>query len=89
MKIVAEWVTIRDVAKIMEEELGEKVHVKEIDEHKWNSLRSEDFEELWLNMQTFYTAGPGYRDVELSNKLLPGATKMRDAIREWTGQASK
>ncbi|PVF95731.1 NAD(P)-binding protein [Serendipita vermifera] len=85
LKVVTEWKTTREIAKIIEEELGEKVVLKEVDEAQWKKNRTElpNFEEVWLNLQYFhdiYPEGNG-RDLELSNKLVPGATTVRDRAR--------
>lgn len=81
--MATEWLSIREIAKLVSEEIGEPVDIKEVDEEKWQALRSKQFEELWLNIQTFYTAGPDYRDVELTNKLLPDATTVKSLIHKW------
>lgn len=83
MKVASEWVTPRDIAAAASVALGETVEVEEVSEAKWEALRSPGFEEIWLNLQTFYTAGPDYRDVELSNRLLPGAKKVEDFMKQW------
>jgi len=80
MKVATEWITPREIAKLVSEEIGEKVEVKEVDEAKWQAMRTKEYEEIWLNMQTFYTSGPDYRDVELSRKLLPNARTAKDVI---------
>lgn len=82
MKVVSEWVTPRDIAAHAAAVLGEPVHVEEVSEHAWNAMRTPQFEEIWLNLQTFYTAPPDYRDVEMSNKLLPGARKVEDYLKQ-------
>jgi len=83
LKMATEWITPRKVAQLISEEIGEPVEIKEVDEAKWQASRNEKFEELWLNMQAFYTAGPDYRDVELTNKLLPDATTVKSLIHKW------
>lgn len=83
MKVATEWITPREIAKLVSEEIGEEVEVKEVDDAKWQKLRTKEYEEMWLNLQTFYTAGPDYRDVELSRKLLPNAKTVKDVIHSW------
>jgi len=84
MKLASEWVTLRSVASTISTTLGEKVEVDEIDEAKWQELRTERFEEIWLNLQTFYTANESeYRDVELSRRLLPGAKTTESVFKAW------
>ena len=80
MKIATEWITPREIAKLVSQEIGETVEVKEVDEAKWQAMRTKEYEEVWLNMQTFYTSGPGYRDVELSRRLLPDAKTVKDVV---------
>lgn len=83
MKLVNEWITPREVHKWAEDILGEKVVLKEVDDAAWNAVRNPATEEIWLNMQCFYTAAPDYRDMELSQKLLPGAKRTEDMMRVW------
>jgi hypothetical protein len=83
MKVATEWITPREIAKLVSEEIGEPVDVVEVDEAKWQTLHTKEYEELWLNMQTFYTAGPNYRDVELSNRLVPDAITVPSLIHQW------
>lgn len=83
IKAVTEWVTVREVQKWAENTLGEEVVVNEIDDAAWHAWKNPKTEEIWLNIQLFYTAGPGYRDLELSHRLLPGARKLEDLIQEW------
>ena len=83
MKIVNEWITPREVHKWAEGVLGEDIVLKEIDDAAWNAVRKPQTEEIWLNIQCFYTAAPDYRDVELSHKLLPGAKRTEDMMRAW------
>jgi hypothetical protein len=79
MMLAVEWVTPRQVAKLVEESIGEKVKVTEIDDAKWPSLK-EGNEEIWLNNEWYYTHKDA-RDLELTNKLLPNATRVKDHIR--------
>jgi len=83
MKVTTEWLTIREIAKIISDEIGEPVEVAEVDEAKWQQLRQKGYEEIWLNMQTFYTAGPDYRDMELTHKLVPDAVTVRSLVHKW------
>jgi len=83
MKVTTEWITPREIAKLLSEETSEPVDVVEVDEARWQTLRVKEYEEIWLNMQTFYTAGPDYRDVELTNKLVPDAITVRSFINKW------
>jgi flavodoxin len=83
MKLATEWVTPREIAKTISEEIGEDIEVKEVDEAKWQTLRTKEYEEIWRTLQTYYTSGPDYRDVELTNKLLPSAKTVKDLIRSW------
>jgi hypothetical protein len=83
MKLATEWVTPREVKKWAEETLGEEVVLKEIDEEAWTALRSPQMEEIWLNIQCFYTAPSDYRDVEMSLRVLPGAKTVKHLIQEW------
>jgi hypothetical protein len=85
LKVVTEWKTSREVAKIIEEEFGERVIIKEVDDSKWKESRHSipHFEPFWLNFEfwhAIYPDGNG-RDVELSNKLVPGLTTVRSYIR--------
>jgi hypothetical protein len=85
LKVVTEWRTTREIAKIIEEELGEKVVLKEVDDEQWKASKTgiPNFEEVWLNLQYFddiYPHGAG-RDIELSNKLVPNAGTVRDRVR--------
>jgi len=83
MKVATEWITPREIGKLISEETGEKVDIKEVDDTKWKALRTKEYEEMWLNLQIFYTAEPDYRDVDLSLKLLPNAKTMKDVIHSW------
>lgn len=83
MKVATEWITPREIGKLISEEIGEKVEVKEVDDAKWQALRTKEYEEMWLNIQTFYTAEPDFRDVDLSLKLLPNAKTVKDLIHSW------
>ncbi|KIM28638.1 hypothetical protein M408DRAFT_69369 [Serendipita vermifera MAFF 305830] len=87
MKIAVEYMTPKDIAARAASVFGEPVHVQHVSEEAWNASRSPGFEEIWLNLQTFYTAGPDYRDVEMSNKLLPNAKRLEDFLQEWGGKA--
>jgi hypothetical protein len=78
MKLTVEWVTPRQVAGWVEEATGEKIKIVEVDDEKWPTLK-EGNEELWLNMTWFYTH-PNDHDVDLTNKLLPNALKVKDFI---------
>jgi hypothetical protein len=78
MMLTVEWITPRQVAKWVEESIGEKVNIMELDESKWPSLK-EAYGELWLAMEWIYTHRNG-RDVELTNKLLPNALKTKDFV---------
>jgi len=78
MKLTVEWVTPRQVAKWVEESTGQKVGIVEVDDEKWSTMKDGN-EELWLNMTWFYTH-PKDHDVELTNKLLPNASKVKDFI---------
>lgn len=78
MKLAVESVSARQVAKWVEESTGEKIKIVEVDDAKWPTLK-EGSEELWTNMQWFYTHG-GERDIELTNKLLPNALKTKTFI---------
>jgi len=83
LKVVTEWITPREVAKLVSETIGEDVEVKEVDEQAWIAMRSPQTEELWLNMQTFYTAPADYRDAEMSKRLIPNAKTTKQFIEEW------
>jgi hypothetical protein len=83
LKVTTEWITPREIAKLLSEEIGEPIELVEVDEARWQTLRVKEYEEVWLNMQTFYTAGPDYRDVELSNRLVPDAITVRSFIQKW------
>lgn len=83
MKICNEWVTPREVAKWVEEVTGEEVEIKEVNDAAWPSLRTPDTEELWLNLECFYTAPADYRDVELTRRLVPNAKTTKQFIQEW------
>jgi hypothetical protein len=78
MMLTVEWVTPRQVVEWVEESIGEKVKIVEVDDAKWPSLK-EGSEELWLNMEWMYTH-KNDRNVELTNKLLPNATKVKDFV---------
>lgn len=83
LNVTTEWITPREIAKLLSEEIGEPIDVVEVDEARWQTLRVKEYEEIWLNMQTFYTAGPDYRDVELTNRLVPDAITVRSFISKW------
>ncbi|PVF95815.1 NAD(P)-binding protein [Serendipita vermifera] len=85
MKVITEWITPREIAQIVEEELGEKTVIKEVDDEKWKAMRHEvpNFEELWLNFEWLnknYPDGKG-RDIDFSKSLIPHATTVREYIR--------
>jgi hypothetical protein len=85
LKVVAEWQTPRSIAKILEEELGEKVVIKEVDEAQWKANRTAipQFEEAWLNIQFFYDIYPhgNGRDAEYSKGLISNPVTFRDYVR--------
>jgi hypothetical protein len=85
MKVITEWFTPRDLARMVKEELGEKVVIKEVDEEKWKALRNElpNFEGLWRNIDWFYQNYPQYHGgtIEFSKSLVPHATTAREYIR--------
>jgi hypothetical protein len=83
MKLTTEWITPREIAKLVSGEIGEPIDVVEVDEAKWQTLHTKEYEEIWLNMQTFYTSGPTYRDVELTNRLVPDAITVKSLIKNW------
>jgi len=83
MKICNEWLSPREVAKMVSETIGEDVQIKEVDDEAFNAIRNPETEEMWLNLQCFYTGGPNYRDVEMTHKLLPGAKTTKQFIQEW------
>lgn len=87
MKIAAEWTTPRSIAKTLSTILKEPVEVDGIpSEEAWMALRKRDpaYEEIWLNMQTFYTAGGEagpYRNVAVTRELLPHATTVESFLK--------
>jgi hypothetical protein len=85
MKVVVEWKTPREIAQIFEEEFGEKVVTKEVDDAQWKANRTTipNFEEAWLNFQFFYDIYPhgNGRDAELSKSLISNPITVRDYIR--------
>ncbi|PVF95817.1 NAD(P)-binding protein [Serendipita vermifera] len=85
LKVVVEWKTPREIAKIVEEELGEKVVIKEVDEAQWkaNKTAVPNFEEFWLNLQFYYDIYPhgNGRDAEFSKGLISNPITVRDYVR--------
>lgn len=67
---------------------GETVFPREVNEEAWMASRKPGTEGLWLNAQCVYTAPPGYRDVELSGRLLPTAKTAKDGQRRAGGVGS-
>jgi len=82
MKVCTEWVSPREIAKLVSETTGEEVEVKEVDEQAWQAARGPQTEELWLNMQCFYTAPPDYRDMALTKRVLPNAKTIKEYVEE-------
>lgn len=89
MKVATEWTTPLSIAKTLSTIFSEPVEVDGIDsEEAWLKLRKDDpgYEEIWLNMQTYYTAGGEkgpYRDVEMSRKVLPRAKTVESLLSTW------
>jgi len=89
MKVATEWTTPLSIAKTLSTIFSEPVEVDGIDsEEAWSKLRKDDpgYEEIWLNMQTFYTAGGEkgpYRDIEMSRKVLPHARTVESLLSTW------
>jgi len=85
MKVTTEYITPREVAKLAEDVFGEEVVIKDLGEEAWMQSRNPKNDELWLNIQLFYTDGAqeGYRDVEMSRRVLPGAKTTKDILQEW------
>ncbi|PVF95818.1 NAD(P)-binding protein [Serendipita vermifera] len=85
LKVIVEWKTPREIAKIVEEEYGEKVVIKEVDKAQWkaNKTAIPNFEEAWLNLQFFYDFYPhgNGRDAEFSKGLISNPITVRDYVR--------
>lgn len=77
-----EWTSPREIANLVSETIGEKIEVKEVDEQAWQAMRNPQTEELWLNMQCFYTAPPDFRDMTLTRRILPNAKTTKEYIQE-------
>ncbi|KAG8764859.1 hypothetical protein FRC15_007367 [Serendipita sp. 397] len=84
MRILTEWKTPREICQIIGEELGIDVEIKEVDDEQWKKNKNiPHFEEIWLNMELFYVMYPdgNGRDIELTNKLVPGLLSFRDYVK--------
>jgi uncharacterized protein YbjT (DUF2867 family) len=82
MKVCTEIVTPRQVAQYVEEASGHKVNIHEIGPEEWKERNTPQFSELWKNIDMFNHLAdtPGFRDIELSNKLVPNAKKTKGFV---------
>ncbi|KAG8779972.1 SCF ubiquitin ligase complex subunit cdc4, partial [Serendipita sp. 398] len=84
-KLCTEWLTPREIVKLVEEAIGEPISVDEVDANKWKAMEeNKQLHELWLNLDFFNNADQAtFRQVELSNKVHPNAKKVKDLVSAW------
>ncbi|KAF8587045.1 NmrA-domain-containing protein [Ramaria rubella] len=80
IRITSEYLSTREIAKALSDVSGKTVHVLEIDEKAFATLKGNPLpEELHSNMETLFAyTTPEFRDPALARKLHPGLKTFRE-----------
>lgn len=87
MRVVTEWLSTREMAKIASRVSGKNVVPLELDEEAFKATKDADYpgaEEIYLNFLFFAKHGPdsGARDQEMTLRLYPNATNFEKLVKE-------